>query len=89
MKIYSLQKGVSAYSLILQETVPPNLNPFLLVQGRVLRVILTEPERAGLLRRKRVLCRPTVPETKAEFFSWSAFSQQRWQLSFCCCFEPC
>lgn len=37
MKIYSLQKGVSAYSLILQETVPPNLNPFLLVQGRVLK----------------------------------------------------
>lgn len=64
-------------------------DPFLLVQGRVLRFILAEPEGAGLLRRKQVLCAPTMPETKANFFSWSAFSQQRWQLSFCCCFEPC
>lgn len=65
MKIYSLHKDVSAYRLILQQTAPPNLNPFLLVQGRVLRLTLTEPERAGLLRRKWVLCTPTVPETKA------------------------
>lgn len=36
MKIYSLHKDVSAYSLILQQTAPPNLNPFLLVQGECL-----------------------------------------------------
>lgn len=35
MKIYSLEKGVSTYSLILQQTTPPNLNPFMFVWGRV------------------------------------------------------
>lgn len=33
MKIYSLHKDVPAYSLILQQSVPPNLNPFFACTG--------------------------------------------------------
>ena len=53
-------------------------------------LILTESERAGMLRRKRVsVYTSNTPETSAKSFSWSASSQRRQQLSFCCCSELC